>query len=172
MNPIAEEQLKALRANAGAGAELAERVQAELRALSEAIRRAEGERWQVVMSGREWTPAEEAEHIIMTNEGTARVIRLLLSDKELRAGPQVYTEYRPDGRRIAPPNVQPTGTASAQDLLRRNEVLLDALNVNITEASERTFFHPAYGPLDALDWLRIVPSHTRGHRKGIEAGIS
>lgn len=171
MNPIAEQQLQDLRANAGAGAELRERVQTELRALSEAIRRADGERWQRVMPGREWSPAEEAEHIVMVNEGTARVIGLLRSDKELRPTTGTYTEYRPDGRRLAPPSVQPSGNVSAAELLARNEALLGALNVEIEEPSNRQFFHPAYGPLDALDWLRIVPWHTRGHRKGIEAGL-
>lgn len=171
MNPIAEEQLKSLRANAGAGAELTRCVQAELQALSEAIRQADGQGWQQVMPGREWSPAEEAEHIIMTNEGTARVIALLRSNKELRPQQGTYTEYRPDGRRLAPPNVQPTGQVTAQELLARNEALMTALNVEIDEPSDRLFFHPAYGPLDALDWLRIVPWHTRGHRKGIEAGM-
>lgn len=171
MNPIAEEQLKTLRERAGAGAELTGRVQAELRALSEAIRQADGAGWFQVMPGREWSPAQEAEHIIMTNESTAQVIRLLRSDRELRPGPEVPVEYREDGRRLAPPSVQPTGKATAADLLARNEALLDALNVEISEASDRKFFHPAFGPIDALDWLRVTSWHTRSHRKGIEKGI-
>lgn len=172
LNPIAQRQLQELRQQYGSGPELARQLAAELNALAGVVRRADGEGWTQVMPGREWTPAQEAEHIVLSNEGTARVIRLLLSDKELRPGPAVYAEYRADGRRLAPASVQPTGNISAQELLARNEALLQALNVNVSESSERVFFHPAFGPIDALDWLKVTAWHTRQHRQAMQAALA
>ena len=86
--PSEQEQLAALRAAYPTPEDLISRMHRELDALDAVIRSA-APYWTTVQPGRDWTPAQEAEHTIVINEGSGRLVRGLLSDKEIRPPPEV-----------------------------------------------------------------------------------
>ncbi|EYB68571.1 hypothetical protein DEIPH_ctg020orf0004 [Deinococcus phoenicis] len=127
--------------------------------------------WGTRMPGRDWTPAQEAEHTILVNEGTAKLARLLLSERPLRetAPQEGRTE---NGRRLAPPGTEPGPEQPLETLLARNAATRALLaGVQADPNPDRTFPHPFMGNIDALDWLRMAAWHTRHHRKTLQAGV-
>lgn len=72
--PNAEEQLAELHALYPTAEVVADRLRRELDAFEQTMREAETV-WDRQMPNREWSPAQEAEHVILVNEGTVRVVR-------------------------------------------------------------------------------------------------
>ncbi|GMA14149.1 DinB family protein (plasmid) [Deinococcus metallilatus] len=165
-----EEQLAALQAVYPTPEVVALQLDRELAALEETIRAA-APHWSTRMPGRDWTPAQEAEHAILVNEGTGKLVRLLLSDRPLREAPQQPGQTE-NGKRLAPPGTEP-GAGEALDTLLTRHAAASALlaGVRADPNPDRTFFHPFMGKIDALDWLRMATWHTRHHRKAIQAGL-
>ncbi|PNY82952.1 DinB family protein [Deinococcus koreensis] len=166
----AQEQMVALRAAYPTPEFVAERLGQELGELEATIRAAQAH-WHTPMPGREWTPAQEAEHAVLVNEGSGKLARLLLSDKPIRQPPEVYGVLR-DGRRVAPPGTEPVGDQTPEALLARSAATRELLTVHAPANPERTYFHPYMGQIDALDWLRMAAYHTRHHRKAMERGLA
>lgn len=127
--------------------------------------------WGQVQAGRGWSPAQEAEHVIAIGDAASRAIRLLLSDKPLRPIPQVSGDLK-DGKRQAPAFSLPSPAGIAWDELderwNAHQSALLALAAEIRPTPGRTFWHPYFGELDALDWLRTLAGHLRGHRQLLE----
>ena len=128
--------------------------------------------WTQVQMGRDWTPAQEAEHVILVNGLTAGVLRLLTSDKPLRAGAQVPGELQ-GGKRLAPQGTEPSAGgqpwAGLDAAWARSAEGLTAAAAGVTDHAERRFWHPFFGEISALDWLRMVVFHVRTHRQLLEA---
>lgn len=151
--------------------EVAARLTRELGAFEAAVLAAQ-ERWHAPLPGREWTAAQESEHVILVNEGTARIVALLVSDRPLRPVPQVPGELV-GGRRRAPASLVPGPDQPWEALRERHAAAREALLAGATRATddpERRFFHPFLGDLTALDWLRMVAAHIRHHRGQLQAG--
>lgn len=152
--------------------ELARRLEQELHAFEEAAHDA-GQSWSELLVGRDWTFAQECEHVVLVNEASAKIARLLLSDKPLRPAPPMAGEVI-DGRRQAPAGSLPGPGLPWSELGPRHEAsrhsLLSAVRGG-PERSERTFPHPFLGPLSALDWVRMACAHTRHHRRQIESSL-
>ncbi len=168
------ERVRSLRAFGQTSAEVAQRLERELAAFTAAAARAQAH-WNTALPSRTWTPAQETEHVILVNEGTAKVASLLLSDKPLRPVEHAPVHEDAQGRREAPSGTLP-GTGQSWEVLKdRFETSgqrLQVLSLTAPEASERRFWHPAMGEITALDWLRMAAYHTRHHRKKLEAGLS
>lgn len=170
-SPHAEEQLVLLRATYPTSAVLAEQLARELAAFEQALRMA-ASHWHTLLPGRAWTPAQEAEHTILVNEGTGRIVRLLLSDRPLRAGPQEPGRTE-NGKRLAPAGTEPGPGEELGVLLARHAAAAARLReLHAAPNPERTFVHPFLGPLDALDWLRMATWHTRHHCQAIARGLA
>ncbi|WP_309570747.1 DinB family protein [Deinococcus sp.] len=167
--PSEQEQMAALRAAYPTPDDLITRMHRELDAM-DAVIRAASPHWQAVQPGREWTPAQEVEHTIVINEGTGKLARLLLSDKDIRQPPEVPGEYQ-GGRRQAPASTIPAGDQTPEALLARNAATRDLLTVHAPANPGRTYYHPFMGQLDALDWLRMAAYQTRHHRLAVERGL-
>lgn len=168
--PNAEEQLAALHALSPTPEAVADRLRRELDAFEQVLREAEAT-WDRRMPDREWSPAQEAEHVILVNEGTARIVRLLLSDKPLREVPEQPGRIV-NGRRLAPEGTEPGPGQPLSTLLDRHAAARALLVEFQPEPNPaRTFYHPFLGRLDALDWLRMTTWHTRNHRKAMRAGL-
>ena len=168
--PSLESELAAMRAAAPNAEVLAAQMDQELTAFEEVMRRAQPH-WQTRMPGRDWTPAQEADHTIRVNEGSGRLVRLLLSDKPMRPLPRQEGEVR-NGRRVAPANTEPGPEQPLDALIERHtatRVLLT--DVRAKADPERTAHHPFLGDLDALDWLRMAAYQTRHHRQTLQAGL-
>lgn len=166
--PNPAEALKALGATPQ---ELAVTLQRELDTLEDVLARVQPH-WNTTIPGRTWTAAQEAEHIILMNEGGARAARLLLSDRPLPDVPRVPVELDAQGRRQAPPSMQPGAGQPWEALQPRHkaarEALLDTVRQADGRVSQRTLFHPALGDLDALGWLRVTTWHLRDHRQQLQ----
>lgn len=166
----AQEQLAALHAAFPTPEAVASGLRRELGAFEQTMRGAEVH-WHARMPGRDWTPAQEVEHTILVNEGTAKVVRLLLSGKPLRETPQQPGQLR-GGRRLAPAGTEPGPPQPLDVLLARHaatRAVLDGFQAQPDPA--RTFPHPFMGRIDALDWLRMAAGQTGHHRRTLQAGL-
>lgn len=142
----------------------------ELDALSAHLKTREGD-WARVQPGREWSPAQDIEHIIAVGKGGGMAAKLLLSGKELRAFPQVSGELR-DGKRQAPDFTLPSASglpwSEWEGAWAEHREFLTGLAAHLRATPGRTLWHPYFGELDALDWLRSLVGHVRGHRELLE----
>jgi len=152
-------------------AHTAQGLEEELQAFS-AVMRLAAPHWHTPLPGRAWSPAQEAEHVVLVNESAGRLVGLLLSDRPLRALPQVPGRTE-NGRRLAPPGTEPGSGEALETLLdrhARSSALLAEFRPEPDPA--RTFVHPFLGPLDALDWLRMAAWHMGHHRRAMERGLA
>ncbi|WP_034387643.1 DinB family protein [Deinococcus sp. YIM 77859] len=169
--PSSEEQLALLRATYPTPEGLSAQLEREFAALAQTMRAA-APHWHTPMPGRTWSPAQEAEHTILVNEGTGRVVRLLLSERPLRPVP-LEPGRTAQGKRLAPPGTEPGPGEALETLLERHAAAGPLLSgARAAPNPERTFPHPFLGELDALDWLRMAAWHTRHHRQAIERGLA
>lgn len=131
--------------------------------------------WAQVQPGRAWTPAQETEHVLIVNALTANVLRLLTSDRPLRAGPQLAGEFQ-EGKRRAPQGTEPSAAGQPWEGLeaawQRSAEALEAAAANVTDDPSRQLWHPFFGEISALDWLRMVTFHVRNHRQLLEASAA
>lgn len=127
--------------------------------------------WTATQPGREWSPAQEAEHVLKINAGITRVLGLLLSDRELRPTPQNPGRLV-GGKRQAPADSLPGAEGLRWDgweqEWRAGREALETVAAGVRETPGRTFWHPYFGELDALDWLRMVAAHLHSHRRLLE----
>ncbi|MFC4454851.1 DinB family protein [Deinococcus sonorensis] len=128
-------------------------------------------RWLVSPAPDRWSPAQITEHVIIVNEGTARVVGLLLSQKPLREVPQVPGTLV-DGKRKAPAITEPGPGSAWSELEPRwqaSRAALLALVPQLAHADpERTYWQPFMGELGAADWMRLASYHMRNHLRQLE----
>lgn len=158
-----------LRRLGATGDEVAARLTRELDAFETVVARSQA-RWHEPLPGREWTAAQEAEHVILVNESSARIAALLASVRPLRAAPRIPGE-EVGGRRQAPEGTRPGPGQSWEALAGRHAAAREQLLTlagQIRDDPERTFFHPFMGDLTALDWLRMATYHVGHHRRQLE----
>lgn len=151
--------------------ELAENLETAIARFETRAARARQEgRWLTAPAEDKWSPAQITEHVLLVNEGTAKVVALLTGDKPLRSGGQPG-EYR-GGKRMAPAATLPGDGLAWEALEERwaaSRNLLPQLTARLAGADEgRTFFHAFMGELGAADWLRMASYHTRHHRRQLE----
>lgn len=156
-----------LRALGETPADVQARLTRELDAFGEAFQSREAD-WQRQQPGREWTPAQETEHVMKVNGSVTSVLRLLLSDRPLRPAEQAVGELR-DGKRQAPAPTLPSEAGSdwaeVQAQWQASRAALEAQAAQVRETPGRTVWHPFFGELDALDWLRMGVYHVGHHRR-------
>ncbi|WP_019588773.1 DinB family protein [Deinococcus apachensis] len=160
----------ALRAMGDSPEEVRDRLARELGAFEAAVLAAQPQ-WHETLPFRAWTAAQESEHVILVNEGTARIVALLLSDRPLRPVPPVPGELV-EGRRQAPTGTRPGPDQPWETLRERHATAREALLSHAPRATDdpgRRFFHPFMGEITALDWLRMAAFHIRHHRKQLQA---
>lgn len=120
-----------------------------------------------------WSPAEVLEHVAYTEMAASKVIRRMrqvaLGQADLPP-PPAPIQTRPDGRRVAPPDIEPKGLASRQELLELLQNVRQRLHQEVAQSQEAgllehplVFSHPGFGPLSALGWLQSVVYHERHH---------
>ncbi|MFC4638576.1 DinB family protein [Deinococcus hohokamensis] len=151
-------------------AEARERLSTELDRFEAQLQARQAD-WTRPQPERDWSPAQEAEHVLLINEGVTRLLALLLSERELRAVPQTPGVLK-DGKRQAPAHTMPSADGLAWAELdgrwAAHRARLEEVAAQIRETPGRTMWHPFYGELDALDWLRMVNGHLYSHRQLLE----
>ena len=142
----------------------------ELNALEAHLQTREAD-WTRTQTGREWSPAQDTEHIIAVGKGGGMAAKLLLSDRELKPFPQVPGQLK-DGKRQAPDFTRPSASGLGwQDwpsAWAEHRAFLTDLTANLRATPGRTLWHPYFGEIDALDWMRSLVGHVRGHRELLE----
>lgn len=118
-----------------------------------------------------WSPAEVLEHLASVEEGAGKVIRRLL--KVARGEGEMYptlppSQFRPDGRLLAPPETQPQGGLSRAELCARlgavrSRVLAEVAANEEALAQTPVYRHPFWGDVNALGWLQSLVYHERHH---------
>ncbi|WP_425147398.1 DinB family protein [Deinococcus sp.] len=131
------------------------------------LRKVQGHWLSAPAEGR-WSPAQVTEHVLIVNEGIAKIIRLLLSDKPLR--PLERTPgVQQGGKREAPASLRPgqgQPWEALQERWQASRERLSELSSHLEGADlSRRMFHPFYDDLDAHNWMRMAIAHTRQHRR-------
>lgn len=150
--------------------QIASNLQAELEALEAHLHQRQSD-WLIQQPQRDWSPAQEAEHVLLVNDSVINLVLLLLSNKELPEMPKRLGKLK-NGKRQAPSFTLPSQQGLAWDDLpnrwgQQSERLIE-LAANAKATPQRFMWHPFLGDLDALDWLRMLVRHTRGHRQLLE----
>ena len=140
--------------------------------------------WTAKPCADRWSAGEIAEHLLLTESG----VRLLLRRQLLRGGPQAApagseirdTMLRPalldrSVRLDAPDALQPAGRwESKQELIddfrsKRDDIIAAA--VSAPDLRSGRAVHPAFGELDAYQWLLFLAGHTERHTLQIEEAV-
>ncbi|RJF73119.1 DinB family protein [Deinococcus cavernae] len=149
-------------------------LQAELDALEGHLGTRQGD-WTRVQAGREWSPAQELEHVLAIGRAGGKAIHLLLSEKELRAFPQLQGELK-EGKRQTPDFARPSPDGLAweawTEAWQTHRQELEGAAARLRATPERRLWHPYFGELDALDWMRSLVGHLRGHRELLERSVT
>lgn len=150
--------------------EVRTRLSVELDRFEAQLRGRQGD-WTVTQPNRDWSPAQEAEHVLKIDTSIVPLMRLLLSDKELRPSPQV-PGVTINGKRQSPDSLLPSAEGMPFEALdttwAEHRQKLEEMAAQVRETPGRTFWHQFFGEIDALDWLRMITVHLRAHRKLLE----
>ena len=129
-----------------------------------------------------WSVAEIVEHLSIAEPGITRAIEGLLrpasADEGEQDAPQPFAPISLDeqaeqarGKIEAPEFLRPTGLPLSEGLARLTEsrAALAALRPRFESADySQQFPHPAFGPLNAAQWLAFVGMHEERHLRQIE----
>lgn len=137
-----------------------------------------------------WSIAEIVEHLAILESRLLGLLTMMVSKAE-KAGLQrnaeeahfnpvsleQITERSLKEKYTAPETAQPQGGVSIQDSLerlRQSRAGLRALQPRFeaTDLSSARYPHPAFGPLDAYQWLLMIGVHEDRHLRQIEALMS
>jgi hypothetical protein len=137
-----------------------------------------------------WSIAEIVEHLAILEERLLGLITVMVSKAE-KAGhqrPPEDTSFKPvtleqiaeRSRRekyVAPETAQPRGGVSINDSLarlRQSRATLRDLRPRLeaTDLTSGHYPHPAFGPLDAYQWLAMIGLHEGRHLRQIESLIA
>ncbi|KGQ22019.1 DinB family protein [Thermus filiformis] len=122
-----------------------------------------------------WSPLMFMEHVALVEESTARVQAVFPSGSNRRLRRLAQGEALPpvparpgevvEGRPQAPEGVRPQGLSreEVRALLERTRAFLLEEARGLDEAQPHTFFHPFFGELSALGWLRAAAYHEAHH---------
>lgn len=155
-------------------AEVCRRLEQECQAFAEQVKPHE-QNWNQMQVGREWSPAQEVEHVMRTNHVVGRGILLLLSDKELKPMPKLEGQ-RKNGKRQAPKEVMPSAEglswAAYQAEWPNSIQVLQEIAAQVRKTPSRTMWHPFLGELDAFEWLQMVTWHIGHHRNLMQVSLT
>lgn len=146
------------------------RLTVELNSL-EAQLRGRQDDWNIIQPNREWSPAQEAEHILKIDNSAVPVLQLLLSDRDLRPTSQIPGEVK-NGKRQSPSELLPSDEGIPFEQLdttwAAHRQQLEEMAAQVKPTPGRTVWHEFFGEIGALDWLRMITLHMSAHRKLLE----
>ena len=136
-------------------------------AMFEALPAAFTDGWFAPRAPGAWSAAQTTEHVLKTNVGMSRMLRLLRQTEPLPESSRTPGTLQ-DGKPQAPVFSLPGDGAAWADLephwLSMKERFLDELKATQTWHGP-TRFHPFFGDLDALGWVRAAALHMAHHRR-------
>lgn len=143
------------------------------------------DQWQTAPKEEGWSPAEAAEHLVVTEQALATLIRTkLLSTDPVEPAPDPHKfdaimltripDRTPGKRRVeAPEWLRPKGLFStppeALDAFRKARAETLAFVETTTDPlRNHKMPHPAFGDIDGCQWLIFLAAHTERHVRQIE----
>ena len=128
--------------------------------------------WFVPRAPGAWAAAQTTEHVLKINIGMSKMLHLL-RQAELPPEPSRTPGTLKDGRPQAPAFSLP-GDGLAWAVLEPQWLEMQARFLGELEATQTwhgpTRFHPFFGDLDALGWVRAAALHMAHHRRQL-AGL-
>ena len=137
--------------------------------------------------GEKWTVAALVEHLALAERGMMQVSARLLSKAQAESQTadgklHITQEFAAniggvEGRKFeAPAMVQPTGTQPIAESLKQLDESRRQLNelhplFESVAGENFTFPHPAFGELNAHEWLALIGGHESRHTRQIEKMI-
>lgn len=132
-----------------------------------------------------WSVAEIVEHLSISEEGIVKMIGMMLAKAEAggaRADEAVrrfapvsidgFTERSLKEKYEAPEFIRPRGAALADSIasMRRGRAALRELRprLEVADLANARYPHPAFGPLNAYQWLLFLGAHDERHLRQIE----
>lgn len=145
------------------------------------------EQWERAPAPGKWSPAEVAEHLVLSEQAMPRLARLALEEPEVGQDPVQVAERDTEIVESMRDDTRPQTTTAALTPKRQHASGPDAARAFL-DARARTeayvqqttdplrshqFPHPAYGPLDGYQWLLMAAHHAERHVRQIEraAGV-
>ncbi len=126
--------------------------------------------WLEPYAPGKWSPAQITEHVMKVNTGVSKTLYLLRRDAPLPEQQRVPGRLE-DGKAQAPAFSEP-GEGLPWEVLQPKWLELKTrflTEVEQARTSKRTWFHPYFGDLGALDWARAAAFHMAHHRKQLSA---
>ena len=141
----------------------------------EALPETLAEVWLEPYAPGKWSPAQITEHVMKVNVGMSKTLYILRRDAPLPEQQRTPGSLK-NGKAQAPAFSEP-GEGFAWAVLQpkwqgvKTRFLAEAEQVGSAQpdVSERTWFHPYFGDLDALGWARAAAFHMAHHRKQLKA---
>lgn len=137
------------------------------------------EQTREVPDGEKWSLVHLLEHLARAEEGMSKAAYFLLKkDRDSGGGSDGSANLTPNyyeksvelkGQKFkAPESVDPTGEWSREDALEKLDAnrkrLADLREMYDTvEVGANTFPHPAFGPMNAHEWLAFIGDHEERH---------
>ena len=120
-----------------------------------------------------WSPAQIADHLVLTNELFARSMQNAARGQEPIT--MLKGRVREDGRAVAPAEEEPRGGRSRQTLMEDLEATFTrlieaALQLEQMGKLEHICIHQGFfGPMTGVEAMRLMAWHTRHHARQIPA---
>ncbi len=130
-------------------------------------------RWTTAPNEAAWCPAQVVEHVMKVNDATSKILHLLNRDAPLPQVARTPGEVR-GGRPQAPAPLRP-GEPQAFETVREgwqaSQRRFLAEVAKTTDWRGRTFYHPFFGDLTALQWVQAMSFHNAHHHKRLERDL-
>ena len=135
--------------------------------------------WKFKASPDRWSIAEVAEHIALSEETILGMIQNKIvaapapagpgiSDEKLIAGVTDRTQKATAPEMLKPVNKWPTRAALVKDFSAARDNTIAWLKSTKEDLRAHAAPHPAFGPLDAHQWVLLVAGHSARHTAQIE----
>lgn len=130
--------------------------------------------WEWSPGAEQWSAAEIAEHVVLTESAIVRLLRgrLLKSPEVEGAGmPDAFLEARIEDRSrkgAAPSGLRPSSAyrssgAALEEFRRRREQTLEYAGSTSDPLRRHRMPHPMLGAMDGYQWLLFLAAHVRRH---------
>ena len=137
----------------------------------EALPAALADGWFVPRAPGAWSAAQTTEHVLKTNVRMSKTLRLLRQNGPLpepSRTPGTLKDGKPQAPVLSLPGDGLAWAALEPGWLEMREQFLAELEATQTWRGQ-TRFHPFFGDLDALGWVRAAALHMAHHRRQLAA---
>lgn len=137
-----------------------------------------------------WSVAEIVEHLLISEDGVMKLIRMMLAKAEAADGDAKemgrrfepvsidhFTERSLKEKYEAPEFIRPRGGVSLADSIAKMQQMRATLHgmrprLEAADLTNARYPHPIFGPLNAYQWILFLGAHEERHLRQIETILS